>query len=1326
MDRKTTFAGVLTWNAHALLHRNPHKRRRKFEHLEYALRNVSHATLQEVHGSEPEILKAFARFRLHWHVLVSASQSRNEGGIVLLLRKASLAAEVELKRKIVVPGRVIKAVVQSGDKIGSFWGVHNFGLHVSDLQKITSEISREIDSAKENPMKRTVIVAGDWNFLAPGEKQHSLAAPTRLKVAADAITPVRQHQSRWQAIIDNLTELQQTDLTHYVPGSLTEARLDRVYTTSPSWALINAGFCGSVVKSARESHETGLSDHAAVVISAKLVPALPEECRPIPRYVTDNKKFIEFHDALCAAIRLDSLPAMPRLRAHKLVIREAARLTRNHILEKWGDEGQARNITLNSVARSIIRNDGALARKLIQRSNVAAELVHIDSTGDVVLVDAERFQKEIEESQRQRYDDLKDRVMKEGSNHPKKAYQKKEAFTRLAKAWAPIDKRLVLAGIRTTSDRSLPPVIVREPKQRAQALAQRWTQTFAAFDGGSNEERKVFCQKWGRKVDFTGIPLPAEANVSEFLDKVKDGAPGPDGIPYSAWRAAGQLGSLTLHLVLAHLANGGYVPIWFNDSLSVFTAKGDDAQDEHEVTRCAEDTRPLGLKNCDNKVVAGVVNHVSRTALSSNASRLQRGFVPDRQMIENVLDLDTAARIYGARGHEDFEQGELSTLCPLISLWDLMAAFPSVKHGWLFVVIENAGFPSGWINIIKAMYTLVRTFARCDADLLFLYWVLSGVLQGCPLSGMIFAFAIDPFLRKLSSEVDDADVGCTRACADDVGGALSCIAVLPIYKSTFDLAATLAGLTLKPKKCVLIPIAAEFNAKIIDKVKAWLLNYLPGWKDFNILPFGTYLGFQIGPSAGATQWDKPLAKFREAANAIALTRSSAAISVHNYNMRAVPTLGYKAQLTLAPNRIKDIERPSVLHVMHFATNSLNNATLFALSDFGGPQVRSIYATTLAALSRTARKTLPLWSVSATLLEKSGGDHLPINTLINGRRWDQFWDSPPVAILMDAAANHFTAEKVARLDLPGGSFLARNRASIERASRAAGRTLDADPNLHIQRTYYDSYLKELYCELSNGTRVGAAQTRIFEQRLAQAFASLCNPVPVIDWGPAARMLRAIPTNAAVTVFKTWANSWATSARYHDGKLDHCAFGCPNEQDSLEHYLACGPLWSSTAAATSHPQSDNVLQRLCITSPSRGNILDLVVAHGLYHTLKMQYLEKVRAAKASNDWEHITELAQTIAATLAYDWSSLNRGMRPTGLRHTDRRISQKQSSVECGPPAGVVASPAPGAPAILACTAASQQDFCEPECSDFPCGVHHPSCALAILGRQEDEDEALTG
>ena len=295
-----------------------------------------------------------------------------KGGVVLLIRKSSLPPEVVPKQKIIVPGLVIKAVAQNGDKLGSFWCVHNYGLKAEDVRSSEQEIGREISSAKQNPTKRTVILAGDWNFLAPGEKQHSLADPTIKKVQFDAITPLRPHQTTWQCILGSLTELQQNELTHFVSSSLTEARLDRVYTSSPPWWLLNDKLAGNVAKSAKESHESGLSDHAAVIISARLAPALPEERRPVPRHIAEHDKFKEYHDELFAACKAHALPAMSRLRVHKLIIREAARLTRNYCLETVGDDGYARNTTLNSVARAIIRNDGRLARRLIERSAIAA------------------------------------------------------------------------------------------------------------------------------------------------------------------------------------------------------------------------------------------------------------------------------------------------------------------------------------------------------------------------------------------------------------------------------------------------------------------------------------------------------------------------------------------------------------------------------------------------------------------------------------------------------------------------------------------------------------------------------------------------------------------------------------------------------------------------------------------------------------------------------------------------------------------------------------------------------------------------------------------
>eukprot|EP00972_Heterocapsa_arctica_P045683 6741317-Heterocapsa_arctica.AAC.1 len=55
---------------------------------------------------------------------------------------------------------------------------------------------------------------------------------------------------------------------------------------------------------------------------------------------------------------------------------------------------------------------------------------------------------------------------------------------------------------------------------------------------------------------------------------------------------------------------------------------------------------------------------------------------------------------------------------------------------------------------------------------------MSGVLQGCPLSGLLFAVSLDPYLRWMKHDIEDAGLGVIRACADDIGASL-CGGILP-------------------------------------------------------------------------------------------------------------------------------------------------------------------------------------------------------------------------------------------------------------------------------------------------------------------------------------------------------------------------------------------------------------------------------------------------------------------------------------------------------------------------------------------------------------------
>ena len=83
-------------------------------------------------------------------------------------------------------------------------------------------------------------------------------------------------------------------------------------------------------------------------------------------------------------------------------------------------------------------------------------------------------------------------------------------------------------------------------------------------------------------------------------------------------------------LVADRVASLLSMPWQFNDNLAEFLPKGEAPGDPIEVLRQAGDTRPLGLKNMDNKIIAAVFNHALKAPLVSSTSGLQRGFVPGR------------------------------------------------------------------------------------------------------------------------------------------------------------------------------------------------------------------------------------------------------------------------------------------------------------------------------------------------------------------------------------------------------------------------------------------------------------------------------------------------------------------------------------------------------------------------------------------------------------------------------------------------------------------------------------------------------------------------
>ena len=94
------------------------------------------------------------------------------------------------------------------------------------------------------------------------------------------------------------------------------------------------------------------------------------------------------------------------------------------------------------------------------------------------------------------------------------------------------------------------------------------------------------------------------------------------------------------------MLRGSLAPVSLNDSATFFVPKVEFAFDADAICREPLETRPLSLKNSDNKVCAAVTNRSLIDVVKQCTHKTQNGFAPGRQLIQNPVDLDSAGRMF--------------------------------------------------------------------------------------------------------------------------------------------------------------------------------------------------------------------------------------------------------------------------------------------------------------------------------------------------------------------------------------------------------------------------------------------------------------------------------------------------------------------------------------------------------------------------------------------------------------------------------------------------------------------------------------------------------
>jgi len=550
---------------------------------------------------------------------------------------------------------------------------------------------------------------------------------------------------------------------------------------------------------------------------------------------------------------------------------------------------------------------------------------------------------------------------------------------------------------------------------------------------------------------------------------------------------------------------------------------------------------------------------------------------------------------------------------PVLGAFDFEAAFPSVIHEWVWLVLMHRKIPEDFLRIFKGLYKHASATFKHKGETHTLIRFLSGVLQGCPGSAFLFNNAVDPFLFLFDRILREKNAGIVRACADDIGVSLRRLKHLGLLQPIFAKATHVGGLSLKPPKCVIIPLC-ELTDSVKDNIKTWLCENISTWADFSILPTAKLLGFFIGPKMGTKNWGEPITKFKQRVQAIRSGNASIALNAYTYNTKVIPVTSYQAQLIPLPRSYAVLERVALHTILRMPWNSLRHADFFQIHCMGGPKLRSMSAACAAALFRTAKKTITSWPAWVTQLDYAAQSFLTIAQWHRGERSTSIWDTPPIAMNLKNASMGFLDDP---RWAPGASSLIQ-----ELAIKTCNPSCE-----QYQKMMYSKLMETFFaCDIKDQLVI----------RLTNMFAPYdLDFVNAINLASCINSLKSLRCVDSMRILKTWANGWATSYRMHDPILLPCLFGCVGRPDDLCHYVQCPHLYALCKYLRTD-SSENPLIRLGLSQPCTETLQLQCCVYSGYHAIRRTVRSGELVLSDSSDlcnrqiWRLWSVFAEAVAA------------------------------------------------------------------------------------------------
>ena len=362
---------------------------------------------------------------------------------------------------------------------------------------------------------------------------------------------------------------------------------------------------------------------------------------PLPRLVTSHSQFAEAFESFVAAFKLEELPSCLRLRVTEDLIQEAALCARRALLAEVRSQPLvALGVSLSSARPRVpwplmMRDLPRLCCSIIIGSISGSSLI----AAGFFWPPYAAFAEEYERARRVRANIYWD-VGAPSSPAAPPSRRALAALGRRRRFWSPLCEargplRCVVGGHPLRGF----------PWQGFALFRRIWAPVFES-------DRAPDLAAAARLLTFvTPCPFPFEApssaTICGFLRRARFSAPGPDGIHHHASLRAGPSAIFSLHLMACEFASGVLPPLGGGGSTRSFRfvllrePTPRTPLQQEGVVRATADTRPIGLSTCDAKAACGASYSSGRRVMKDFVSPQQRGFVPGRSVLDNIVQLST-------------------------------------------------------------------------------------------------------------------------------------------------------------------------------------------------------------------------------------------------------------------------------------------------------------------------------------------------------------------------------------------------------------------------------------------------------------------------------------------------------------------------------------------------------------------------------------------------------------------------------------------------------------------------------------------------------------